>query len=41
MHAYDGIVYDPGRDAMIVAARPGHNPLRKKIRSAINDPIWI
>ncbi|MDP6805961.1 MAG: hypothetical protein QF902_11635 [Rhodospirillales bacterium] len=41
MHAYDGIVYDPRRDAMIVAARPAHNPIRKKRPAAIVDPVWI
>ncbi len=41
MHVYDGMVYDPTLDAMIVAARPGHNPVRKKLRSASIDPVWI
>ena len=41
MHVYDGMVYDPVRDALVVAARPGHNPIRKKLRSAKIDPVWV
>jgi hypothetical protein len=41
MHVYDGMIYDPRLDAMVVAARPGHNPMRKKHPSASVDPVWI
>ena len=41
MHVFDGMVYDPVRDALVVAARPGHNPMRKTLRSAKIDPVWV
>lgn len=34
MHTYDTVVYDAGRDALVVLARPDHNPKRKEFRAA-------
>ncbi len=41
MHTYDNIVYDPKLDAIVVSARPEHNPIRKKLPEAKIHPTWI
>lgn len=41
MHTYDNIVYDPKLDAVIVSARPEHNPIRKTLAAAKIHPTWI
>lgn len=41
MHTYDNIVYDPRLDAIVVSARPDHNPIRKKLPAANIHPTWI
>ncbi len=39
MHTYDGLVYDPKNDELLVAAAPHHNPKRKQLKPRLN-PIW-
>lgn len=41
MHTYDNIVYDPRLDAIVVSARPEHNPIGKKHPEATVHPTWI
>ncbi|BAL25876.1 hypothetical protein [Azoarcus sp. KH32C] len=41
MHTYGGLAYDPQRDGLIVAARPEHNPIGKKIPEARIHPTWF
>src|SRR5574340_1205082 len=41
MHTYDNIVYDPRLDAIVVSARPEHNPIGKKLPEAKIHPTWI
>ncbi len=39
MHTYDGLVYDPVHDQLVVAADPAHNPRGKKLAYRLN-PVW-
>lgn len=41
MHTYDNIVYDPRLDAVVVSARPEHNPIRKTLPAVKIHPTWI
>lgn len=41
MHTYDGIDYDPVKDALVVVASPLHNPIDRKLPDRLSDPIWI
>ena len=41
MHTFDTIVYDPRQDALVVAARPLHNPMTKKVKGIRQHPTWI
>lgn len=41
MHTYGGVTYDPRRDGLIVAARPDHNPIGKKIPDVRIHPTWF
>ena len=41
MHTYDNIAYDPRLDAVVVSARPEHNPIRKELPEAKIHPTWI
>lgn len=41
MHTYDNIVYDPRLDAIVVSARPEHNPIGKKHPEATIHPTWL
>jgi hypothetical protein len=40
MHTYDTVVYDAGQDALVAAARPEHNPMRRKVSEARDHPAW-
>jgi len=40
MHTYDTVVYDPGRDALVVLARPDHNPKMKEFRGRARHLSW-
>ncbi len=40
MHTYDGVLYDPVRDALLIVARPDHNPIRKQMSGA-QHPMWL
>ncbi len=40
MHTYDTVVYDAGRDALVVLARPDHNPKRKEFRGRARHLSW-
>lgn len=40
MHTYDTVIYDAGQDALVVAARPEHNPMRRKVPEAREHPAW-
>ncbi|WJW74432.1 hypothetical protein QVG61_07860 [Thiohalobacter sp. IOR34] len=39
MHSYDGLVYDPGSDSLIVAAAANHHPLRRRFEIR-RQPVW-
>ena len=41
MHTYDGVEFDRSSDVLVVAASPGHNPIKKKLSKAQFHPIWI
>jgi len=41
MHTYDGVVYDPQQDSLVVVASPDHTPLDKKLPEPRFHPIWI
>lgn len=41
MHTYDGVSYDPIRDAVVVVGSPDHNPIGKKLPTPQSYPIWI
>ena len=41
MHTYAAVTYDPLRDGLIVASRPDHNPIGKKIPAATIHPTWF
>ncbi|HIE56238.1 MAG TPA: VanZ family protein, partial [Chromatiaceae bacterium] len=38
MHTFDTVVYDPQQDALVVAARPLHNPMIKKVEGIRQHP---
>lgn len=40
MHTYDTVVYDAGRDALVVLARPDHNPKTKEFRGRARHLSW-
>ncbi len=41
MHVYDGMVYDPKLDALVVSGVPRHNPATKTIDGISRHPVWI
>ena len=41
MHVYDGMVYDPKLDALVVSGVPRHNPAIKTIDGISRHPVWI
>jgi hypothetical protein len=41
MHTYAGLAYDPQLDGLIVAARPEHNPIARKVPEARIHPTWF
>jgi hypothetical protein len=41
MHTFDTVVYDPVRDALVVAAVPLHNPARKGFDADMEHPTWV
>lgn len=40
MHTYDTVVYDAGRDALVVLARPDHSPKAKEFRGRARHLSW-
>ena len=40
MHTYDGVVYDPNTDSILVIAEPQHNPIGRTISQSKTNPIW-
>jgi hypothetical protein len=40
MHTYDGVEYDPIRDALIIAGSPDHNPVKVEQRHKAVHPLW-
>jgi len=42
MHTFDNILYDPTKDALVVTARPEHNPISKTLgQSPRIHPTWF
>jgi len=41
MHTYDGVVYDPMLDSLVVTALPEHNPVKREVPQATIHPTWI
>lgn len=40
MHTYDSVIYDAGRDALVVAARPPHNPKLEEFGERARHLSW-
>ena len=42
MHTFDNILYDPINDALVVTAKPDHNPIKKQLpRAPQIHPTWF
>lgn len=42
MHTFDNILYDPVNDALVVTAKPDHNPISKTLgQSPLIHPTWF
>ncbi len=41
MHTYDGVVYDPSSDALVIVAKPEHNPIGEQLSKERVDVTWV